>query len=155
MKLNQKLISHYFLSARSLYSASFHFHFSSSVSMLEPSRHSQIPSFGNSEPDNYFLNRNKVFPSIPNTPNTICVYNVQFENYDDQEHNHSHSPMSMLCTHTAFLLTPSVFTRRQLARKEVHCGAAQFQEPIHQEDICDFGVWGLKWNKSNVCPLAS
>lgn len=97
--------------------------------------------------NNYFLNRNKVFPSIPKIPNTICVHNVQFENYDDQEHNHSHSPISSLCTHTASCSPHQCLPGGSWPERKSTVGAAQFQEPIHQEDICDFGAWGRSGTK--------
>lgn len=90
---------------------------------------------------NRSLNRNEqAFPPISNIPNIVCVHNVQFGN-DDQKHNHSHSLISLLCTHTACCSPHQCLPGGSLPERKSAVGAAQFQEPMHQEGICDFWVW--------------
>lgn len=142
MKLNQKLISHYFLSTSSLYSASFHFHcffFSLHVWALQGTAKYHFWKWLTLITIFWI---EIVFPSIPNIPNTICVHNVQFGNDDDQEHNHSHSPISSLWIHTASCSPHQCLPGGSWPERKSTVWAAQFQEPIHQEDICDSGVWG-------------
>lgn len=56
---------------------------------------------------------------------------------------------------THALANPVMFTRRHHARREISCGGCTFQEPAHQEGICEFQSVGVQWNKSGVCLLTS
>lgn len=55
--------------------------------------------------------------------------------------------MSLLCTHTASCSPLQCLPGGSWPERKSTAGAAQFQEPIHQEDICDFGVWGRSGTK--------
>lgn len=72
---------------------------------------------------------------------------MQFGNDDDQKRNHSHSPISRLCTHTASRSPPRCLPGGSLPEKKSAVEAAQVQEPMHQEGICDLWAWGESGTK--------
>lgn len=79
---------------------------------------------------------------------------MSFGNNDEQKHNHSHSPISQLWTHTSSYSPHQCVLGGNLPEGKSTVGAAQFQGPIHQEGICDFGVWGRKGTKIvSVCVM--
>lgn len=105
--------------------------------------------------DNCSLNRSEqAFPSISNIPNTIWIYNMQSR----IEMTKSIIIVTALYHHsvpTQTLAHPLMFTRRQLARKEISCESSIIPgAKASRRHLWLLGVGGNS-NKSSVCLLAS
>lgn len=82
---------------------------------------------------------------------------IQYAIWDsgEQKHDHNHSPISVLCTHT-----PSCSSRRCLPGAAGQKGSQPWglrsarSQPIKKAFVTFQGV-GVKWNKSSVCLFAS
>lgn len=155
MKLNQKLISHYFLSTRSLYSASFHFHcffFSLHVWALQGTAKYHFWKWLTLI--TIFWIEIKSFPPSPTSPiqSVFIMCNLEMMMIK------SIIIVTALYHHsgpTQPLAHPINVYQGQLARKEVHCVGCTI--PGANPSRRHLWLWGVgaMWNKSNVCLLVS